>query len=122
MENKRAIEKKTIVAMEQHYSGPLPPAQEFKAYGEVDKTAPGRIIAMAEREQEQRHKQQNFILETKARDNLLGQILGTICAIVCIICAFFLGLNGHDWLASSFVAISATLVIVFVLRKMPEKK
>lgn len=122
MKTDQSIEKKTIVAMEQHYSGPLPPAQEFKAYGEVEKTAPSRIIALTENEQEQRHKQQDFILKTKSRDNLIGAILGTVCVLVCLICAFILGMNGHDWLASSFVAISASLVAIFVLRKTPEKK
>lgn len=110
-----------LVSMEQHYSGPLPPAQEFKAYGEVMKDAPERILAMAEREQMQRHKRENFAMKVSFVDNIVGMLFGMAVVGACVCLAYYLGINGHDWLAGTFVTIATSFAAIFVLRKIPKK-
>lgn len=70
-ENRRVLLR---ARMEQSYSGPLPSPQDFAAYKETLPTAPERILEMAEREQEHRHKIERNIIGKKGRENLLGQI------------------------------------------------
>lgn len=108
--------------MEQHYSGPLPPAQEFKAYGEVIKDAPERILAMAEREQMQRHKREDYTMKVSFVDNIIGMIFGITVAGGCVFAAYYLGINGHDWLAGVLATIATTFAAIFVLRKVPKKE
>lgn len=111
----------TLVSMEQHYSGPLPPAVEMKAYGEVMKDAPERIMAMAEQEQAQRHRRENFSMRVRFIDNFLGMLFGMGVVGLCLFMAYDLGLKGHDWLAGAIVTIATTLGAIFVLRKEPKK-
>jgi uncharacterized membrane protein len=49
---KRAIIEKTIIAIEERssYSGPLPPPEDFKAYGDVLPNAPERILNAFEKQ------------------------------------------------------------------------
>ena len=77
-------ETTTVVSMQQHYSGPLPPAQEFKAYGEVLPNAPERILAMAEGEQKHRHKKEIRALNARAFVSILGMLFGVGIVIMCI--------------------------------------
>lgn len=115
-------EKTTVVSMQQHYSGPLPPAQEFKAYGEVLPNAPERILAMAEGEQKHRHKKEIRALNARAFVSILGMLFGVGIVIMCIWFAYKLGMSGHDWLAGSIVAITTSCAMIFVLRRKPDKE
>ena len=110
----------TILSMEHHYSGPLPPSQEFKAYGEVMKDAPERILEMAEKEQEHRHQRENFDMKMQFVDNILGMLLGIVIVVACLWLAYILGIEDHDWLAGVFVTIATTFAAIFVLRKIPK--
>lgn len=47
--DQQTILSRGIFAIQQSYSGPLPPAREFREYKEVMPDAPERILAMAER-------------------------------------------------------------------------
>lgn len=115
-------ETTTVVSMQQHYSGPLPPAQEFKAYGEVLPNAPERILAMAEGEQKHRHKKEIRALNARAFVSILGMLFGVGIVIMCIWFAYKLGMSGHDWLAGSIVAITTSCAMIFVLRRKPNKE
>lgn len=115
-------ETTTVVSMQQHYSGPLPPAQEFKAYGEVLPNAPERILAKAEGEQKHRHKKEIRALNARAFVSILGMLFGVGIVIMCIWFAYKLGMSGHDWLAGSIVAITTSCAMIFVLRRKPNKE
>lgn len=112
----------TMVSMEQHYSGPLPPAQEFRAYGEVMKDAPERIVGMAETEQKHRHKGEDFEMKVRFVDNIIGMVFGMAVVCACLWLAYVLGIKGHDWLAGVIVTIAASFAAIFVLRKMPKNE
>lgn len=114
-------ETTTVVSMQQHYSGPLPPAQEFKAYGEVLPDAPERILSMAESEQKHRHKKEMRALNVRILTSVAGMIFGVVIVVLCVWFAYKLGMSGHDWLAGSIVAITTSCAMIFVLRRTPNK-
>ncbi len=70
-------EIKAIVAQKvshKIYHGPLPPASEFKKYGEILPDAPDRILAMAEEEQAHRHDMNKKVLQQESRMQPLGLV------------------------------------------------
>ena len=108
--------------MEHSYSGPLPSPQDFAAYKETLPTAPERILVMAEREQEHRHKIENNIIGKKGRENLLGQIFAFLLVLACLGVAAFLSMNNHDVLAGTIITIAAVLASIFYLKSYPQNK
>lgn len=115
------METTTLLSMQQHYSGPLPTAQEFKAYGDVLPSAPERILSMAEAEQRHRHRKENFAAKVRAINSILGMLFGIAVVVLCLWLAYQLGISGHDWLAGSIVAVATSSAAVFVIRRAPKK-
>ena len=118
-----SIQKKSaaFLSMERH-SGPLPPAQEFKAYGDVLSTAPERILIMTEKEQEHRHSKENKAIKMSIVDNFLGMAMGIIVVVLCLLIAYLLGFENHDWLAGVFLSVAVGFASIFVLRKIPRRE
>ena len=108
------------------YSGPLPHPSLLAGYDQIIPSGAERIMIMAEKEQDHRHKRdtkgdkRTFILRTT------GQYFALIISISIIWGAIWLGLEGHDWLAGTLVAIDLiALAALFILGKSPivvEKK
>ena len=121
---KREIVSKAIYAIEEQkaFSGPLPAPEDFMAYKQVLPNAPERIISMAERQLNHRIETETKIVETGISESKHGQYLGALIVMLCLAGSVFLGMNGHDWLAVSMVAIIATVGTIFVLHKEPAKK
>lgn len=120
---KREIVSRAIYAIEEQkaFSGPLPPPEDFLAYKKVLPDAPERILSMAERQLEHRIKAENKIIDSGIVESKHGQYLGALIVILCLAGSVFLGINGHDWLAGSMVAIIAAVGTIFVLHKEPNK-
>ena len=104
------------------YSGPLPKPSDFAAYKDTLPSAPERIMTMAEEEQTHRHTIEKELIKNAGRENLLGQFLAFILALVCLAGATFLGIQGHDTLAGAIIAITAVLASIFYLKKIPKKE
>lgn len=119
---KREILISALVELEQSYSGPLPSPRDFAAYKATLPDAPERILSMTEKEQAHRHKAEEKILDTRNRENLIGQIMAFLLVLACLGAALALGLSGHDALAGTIVAITAIIASIFVLRKFPNQK
>ena len=112
-----------LAMMEQKsFSGPLPAPEDFMAYKEVLPDAPERILTMAEHQLSHRINMEAKIVDAGINESKRGQNLGAILAVLCLISAIYLGINGHDWLAGSIMTIIVGIVGVFVLRKEPSKK
>ncbi|MDU7314310.1 MAG: DUF2335 domain-containing protein [Prevotella bivia] len=120
---KRQIIARAICAMEEHKSfrGPLPAPEDFNAYKVVLPDAPERILRMAEKQLEHRINTETKIVDAGLKESKYGQVIGAVIVLVCLAGSVFLGMNGHDWLAGSMVAIIATVGTIFVLRKEPDK-
>ncbi len=92
--NQTRIIAKALMAA---YSGPIPPATEFKEY---EKTLPGaadRILKMAENENAHRHKEESclrdaaFKLDNKeANERIMGLCFAFVIIMSCIFLGFFL--------------------------------
>jgi uncharacterized membrane protein len=75
--------------IERSWLGPLPAPDALHAFGEVNASFPERIVAMTEREQTHRHRQEQEELQATIEDQIrsrrerrLGQTLGFILALV----------------------------------------
>lgn len=90
------------------FSGPLPPPSVLESYNDVSPGSADRIIAMAEREQQQRHAWDNGLLATERRYAVLGLLAGWTTAIALAAGAALAGIFG-DWrVGVALAAASAT--------------
>lgn len=122
---KRELIRSAIFAMveERHFSGPLPPPEDFAKYEENLQGAANRILSMAEKQLDHRILSENKYLDHEINVGKIGQILGFILVICCIIVSLILGLQGHDELAKWIGVTTVTCVaVVFVLNKNPFAK
>lgn len=90
------------------YSGPLPPPAVLERYNEIAPGSADRIIAMAEKEQQQRHGWDNGLLATERRYATLGLLAGWTTAVALAAGAALAGIFG-DWrVGVALAAASAT--------------
>lgn len=103
------------------FRGPLPPPEMLKGYESVLEGASERIFKMAEKQQEHRIYIERTIVEQQTKQSGNGQIWGGILAVLFGVIAFILGYTEHDFLAGTIATTTIiSLVLVFVLRKVPE--
>lgn len=121
-------EQRTIVAQaftamvaSKAFSGPLPAPEDFKAYQDVVQDAPERILSMAEHQMEHRIECEKKIIDVRARESSIGQIMAFVIALVSMGVICFLGYTGHDWLAGTITAIVVGLASVFLLKKQKDE-
>jgi len=119
--DQQTILSRGIFAIQQSYSGPLPPAREFREYKEVMPDAPKRILAMAEKNQEHRIQLTNKSEKHDYIKTLLGQIFAFVLSLSFGGGAIYLGMEGHDWLAGILGCTTVvSLATIFVLNKLPQ--
>lgn len=117
----QTILSRGIFAIQQSYRGPLPPAKEFKEYKEVMPDAPGRILTMAEKNQDHRIQLNNKSERHDFIKTVLGQVFAFVLSIAFGGGAIYLGTEGHDWLAGILGCTTViSLATIFVLNKMPD--
>ncbi len=119
---KREIIRSAIFAMveERHFSGPLPPPEDFAKYEEYLPGSADRILKMAEKQSDHRIASEKKIIDYKTNAGKTGQILGFILVLCCISASLILGLYGHDVLAR-WIGVTTVfcVAVVFVLNKIP---
>lgn len=102
----------------QSFSGPIPHPDILSGYETVKEGLAERIVRMAEKEQEARHRYQITVIEGPINATSRGQWMGFIIAILFLGASIFLAVKGLVWLAA--VISSGTLVglvTVFVTQK-----
>ncbi|MDQ6938579.1 MAG: DUF2335 domain-containing protein [Verrucomicrobiota bacterium] len=107
---------------QQFYSGPLPQATDLKAYGEIAPEFPLRILAMAEKEQAHRHREETKYGSGERWIAGIGQVFGFIIALSLIASSFWLLM--HDKSISGYTAMIAgmvTLIGPFLARRKNER-
>ncbi len=90
------------------FSGPVPPPAVLREYNEI---LPGaefadRIVRMAEKEQDHRHRQEDRVVSIFSR----GQVFALILGLAAIAFASYMAHLGHDGKALS--AMLATILIL----------
>ena len=119
-EKKDILTNGMIVAMQQSFRGPIPPAKEMKGYLEVLPDAPDRILKMAEKEQDGRISHRKLVTILTFVFRTIGQMCGLAISLLFAWGAIRLGMEGHDGLACAMVGITLVgLVSVFVIGKLP---
>lgn len=120
MENKDNITQITAVSA---YSGPLPPPEALSKYNEAAPNAADRIIAMAEKEMEHRHRKEDRILRERNRLAYLSVILSFISVLVL---AFLVGYalhEGADGIAvGTAIGAIASVAGIFIYAKVSQAK
>jgi uncharacterized membrane protein len=111
------------VAVQEHYSGPIPPPEILQKYNQVHPGLAEQIIAMAQSEAAHRRKMEEEVLAIQKHDQisyrrseLIGQGLGAIIALAGIGGSVYEAVNGA-WVAASVLAPTALLsiVVAFIL-------
>jgi len=106
-----------------HFEGPLPPPEQLKQYEEVSPGFAERIVQMAEKEQDFRHRDTDRIRGMQRKIIGRGQVFGFILSLVIILGGILLIMS--DKPTSGFISILtgvATVAGPFFYRMHREKK
>lgn len=90
------------------FQGPLPPPEILRQYGEVVPGGAERIMAMAERNQEHRHKLESDVILKGVRNESRGQWLGFVLFILLIVSGTYLLATGKKVEGLSTLVLNAT--------------
>ena len=122
-EERRALINEIVRIEQRSYSGPLPPPQVLAEYEKTLKGSADRILQMAEREQEARHRIDSEIIGNAAKQHKRGQYMGCALVVLLAAMAFTLGLLGHDWLSVMvFTGAIGSVAAIFVLNRIPKNR
>lgn len=95
--DKREVIVKTVelVIAEEHFAGPLPHPKHFQHYGEVEPSAPGRILSMVEKELDFQQNRHRKALSADIAAHFCGLILGFIICLCLVGGAIYLADKGQ---------------------------
>jgi uncharacterized membrane protein len=97
------------------FSGPLPPPEILVRYNDAVPGGAERIVAMAEKQQEHRHRLESAVVMANCRTQQIGQVLGSIVCMTAIIGGVYLINKGHSITgATAAITAVAGLVSVFI--------
>jgi len=96
------------------HSGPLPPAGDFAMYNHALPGAAERILSMAEREVQQRHKSEDRLIVLSGRGQIFALVVSILSLVAVGLSIFFS--QPVASIAPAFIAISG-LVSIFTSRK-----
>lgn len=112
-----------LVQVEQHYSGPLPRPEDLAKYDQIVPGAAERIINMAEREMDHRHKTDNKTTKNIVRVTLLGIIFAFISVLILSGLVGYALYKGFDSVAASIAVGSIAAVAgVFIFFKSKQRR
>jgi uncharacterized membrane protein len=119
---KKALLSTTLIHVRSH-SGPLPDPESMASYNSIIPNGAERLMAMAEKEQENRHSIQNKIIGSKIQLAIRGQLIGLFIGTLGICGALYLSYNDHDTVAAIIGGTTVvTLVSAFIFGKNQENK
>ena len=99
--------KSRVVVSSQVQSGPLPTAEEFARYAQVDETASKRILDYAEKEQSHRQKNDTAMTRATISEVKRGQYLAFSLMLFLILASIFIVLNGAPLLGGIIGVVAA---------------
>ena len=115
-----------VIGTQLYYSGPIPPAHELRQYEKVLAGSADRILKMAEKQQQHRHKLEEKTVVVNSKSALRGQILSFALLMLLGILGFVLLLHGKDF-SGLVLALASLAPIVINYRRSqgessPDKK
>jgi len=121
----RRIEQRLVQATIQSFSGPLPPPEVLARYNDCIPEGAKRIMGMAEKQQEHRHRIERRVVDWNTLDQRIGLFLGFILALAIAVGGFWLILHGKDGIGISSVITSIgapTGVFIWGRRKQEKER
>lgn len=113
----------TVRAFASHYSGPLPPAEQMRAYEDVLPGSADRILRMAERQQDHRHDLERMTVKEATNRSWWGLRLGFVITVLVVGVGAATILTGHSAVGLALVlADLAVLAGVFVYGRVEQRK
>jgi uncharacterized membrane protein len=113
----------TLAAFSASWSGPLPPAEQIRAYEEVLPGSANRILSMAEGQQAHRHELEKLTIKEATNRSWWGLRLGFVLAVMIIAVGAAAIFTGHT--PEGLTAIltpTAILAGVFVYGRREQAK
>ena len=113
-------EVREIVTHAIAFQGPLPPPAMLEHYGKIIPNGPERMMALLEKQTDHRIAMETKLVDGRISVTRTGQIMAFMLSIFFGLSAFYLGINGHEWLAGTVATTTIIgLAVVFVLGKEP---
>ena len=81
----KKVERAVAKVIQSEFSGPIPPPSIIKGYEEIMPGAAERIIAMAENQAKHRQEMEKMMVNSEARDSLLGVVFAFILGVGCLV-------------------------------------
>jgi uncharacterized membrane protein len=120
MENKETQAQITAVSA---YSGPLPPPEALIKYNEASPGAADRIILMAEKEMEHRHKNEDKILVDRIRLSYISIILFFVSVVILsVLVGYGLYLGADGVAVGAAIGAIASVAGLFIYAKVRQNK
>ena len=116
----KQAEVRRIISTSIQYQGPLPPPEMLAEYGRIIPNGADRLLTLLERQTLHRIDMESLLVRERVSVTKRGQWIAAGLSIFFGLIAYFLGDNGHDWLAGVIsVTTIVGLAVVFVLGKEP---
>jgi len=106
-----AQQTQQIVQHETLSQGPLPVASEFYEYNKALPGASDRILAMAEKEANERHANTRILVKSQSFQDYVGPVAGFVIAFTGMYFAYDLSKRGIDTMGYAALAVSAFSMI-----------
>jgi uncharacterized membrane protein len=115
----RAADVHVIQRITRLHRSPLPDAETLSAYASLIPNGAERVMALVERQTEHRHRREHADIHQATR----GHWMAFTLALALSSLGFYLGLQGHDWLAGLlFTTTIGAITAAFVVDKRPRDR
>lgn len=112
---------KEVVQVQQHYSGPLPQPESLAQYDQIVPGAAERIIKMAEKEMEHRHRVEDSMTRSAIRSTFLGIIFAFMSVLILSGSVVYALYRGFDTVAG-YIAVGSIAAVAGVFIFFKAKK
>jgi uncharacterized membrane protein len=113
----------TLAAFSASYSGPLPPAEQMRAYEEVLPGSADRLLTMAEEQQKHRHHLEKTTVEGASKRAQQGLWLGFVISLVVLGLGTAVILLGYPAAGAAIMSVDVVaLAGVFVYGRREQRK
>jgi uncharacterized membrane protein len=95
--------------------GPLPPADELAAIGQIIPNGAERVMAMAELDAAHVRLMQSRAMNFEFIERITARILSAVFAMGGLGGAVYLAMNGHDWVAGVIASTTIGAVVTALM-------
>lgn len=122
MKNTSQQERKALKIQQTSFSGPLPPPEILAGYDKVVNGAAERIIRMAEKEMEHRHKNEDITEKNLIRTTYISIFFAFLSVLILCGIVFYALYKGYATVAGVIATGAiATVAGVFISHKMKKQ-